>query len=591
MPLKLLPLVISSLLTLGVAPFAKGESTGNLAEQGYFESQLSSDYQVGFYRCLDAMVQSEEFLLGRMEYDVYPSIVKTKDIQDFLSGSPALLNDFGAAKEAYFLDHPAPFNVDVDAISLSIGQKGESYAVSIGTGRRDTYLVEGYDKNETETKSASEALSSAIAAIAEEGKGKSDLEKARLAAERLVDKATYGFAEHDPEKSPFIRSPYGALVLGEAVCEGYALAYKAILDEMGIPCVLVNGYLLSDEGNYEPHLWTDVKIEGQWYMVDPTLCDSLGIRRAFLLDLDDASVDHKEEGVVGASSFAFSYPSLSTNPYGQSALGVALTYEGESEKVFRADFSIDGKGAEELAKEGKYLAVSYSTQTSTKENIRWNPYASLSSMLALESPAVKDHGDSVSFYDWGSVPFLRFALINEPPTGANGSYESDLPSSVFLAKSEIIENEIYDGAIARPFANSVSPDNTKKLDILSRYTMEFTYDEPLEKVDKEQNIGIEVSTTHGLTDSDYFLSDQRFDEDSNTVRFAFRPSDSFLADGEVYSFLPTNLVSKETGEAPHPVTYSFAYSSVVCNKILPQGRLYMDVLAHPALIDEEDLSL
>ena len=576
--MNVLPFALSALLALAGAILPQEESVGDLPVSGYFESQLVNDIQKGFYHCLDAMSQSEEFLLGRLEYDVFPSVVKVSGIQDFLAGSTSLLTDFGAAKEAYFLDHPAPFGVDADALSLSVGTKGETYAVSIGTGRRDTYLVEGHVMNESEVRHASDELASAISDIATEATGKSDYEKAEHAAKRIAEKAHYGFAENDPEKAPYIRSPYGALVLGEAVCEGYAKAYKTVLDEMGVPCVLVNGYLLSDEGSYEPHLWTDVEIDGAWYMVDPTLIYSLGLERAFLVPLDEASVDHKEDSVIGASSFRFSYPSLSPNPYGQKSLDVQVSYEG--------------KGALALAEEDKHLAVSYSTQTSTKENIIWLPYVSIPASIKANQGDVTDNGDSVTFRDWGSVPFFRFGLIKGAPEGENEvSYADDLPFSSFIARSAIIENEANEGDVARPFANSVTPSNTKKLDILSRYTMEFTYDEPLEIENKEQGIGIEVTSTHGLSSSDYLLTDLRFDEESNTLRFDFRPCDSFLADGEVYSFLPTNLVGKESREAPHPVTYSFAYASVVCNKILPEGRLYMDVLAHPSLIDEQDLSL
>lgn len=591
--MNVLPFALSALLALAGAILPQEESVGDLPVSDYFESQLVNDIQKGFYHCLDAMSQSEEFLLGRLEYDVFPSVVKVADIQDFLAGSTSLLTDFGAAKEAYFLDHPAPFGVDPDALSLSVGTKGDTYAVSIGTGRRDTYFVEGHDMNESEVGHASDELASAISTIVAEATDKSDYEKAEFAAERVAEKAEYGFAENDSEKAPYVRSPYGALVLGEAVCEGYAKAYKSILDEMGVPCVLVNGYLLSDEGSYEPHLWTDVEIDGAWYMVDPTLCDSLGLERAFLVPLDEASVDHKEDGVVGASSFRFSYPSLSPNSYGQKSLDVQVSYEGTgSEKIFRADLSFEGKGALALAEEGKHLAISYSTQTSTKENIIWLPYVSIPASIKANQGDVTDNGVSVTFRDWGSVPFFRFALIKGAPEGENEvSYADDLPFSSFIAKSAIIENEANEGDVARPFANSVTPSNTKKLDILSRYTMEFTYDEPLEIENKEQGIGIEVTSTHGLSSSNYLLTDLRFDEESNTLRFDFRPCDSFLADGEVYSFLPTNLVGKESGLAPHPVTYSFAYASVVCNKILPEGRLYMDVLAHPSLIDEQDLSL
>ena len=169
--MNVLPFALSTLLALAGAILPQEESVGDIPVSGYFESQLVNDIQKGFYHCLDAMSQSEEFLLGRLEYDVFPSVVKVSDIQDFLAGSTSLLTDFGAAKEAYFFDHPAPFGVDPDALSLSVGTKGDTYAVSIGTGRRDTYLVEGHAMNETEVDSASSDLANAISDIVAEAAG------------------------------------------------------------------------------------------------------------------------------------------------------------------------------------------------------------------------------------------------------------------------------------------------------------------------------------------------------------------------------------------------------------------------------------
>jgi len=38
-----------------------------------------------------------------------------------------------------------------------------------------------------------------------------------------------------------IKTPYGALVKGESLCEGYARAVKSLLDRLNIPCILVVG--------------------------------------------------------------------------------------------------------------------------------------------------------------------------------------------------------------------------------------------------------------------------------------------------------------------------------------------------------------
>lgn len=59
---------------------------------------------------------------------------------------------------------------------------------------------------------------------------------------------------------------YGALVEGEAVCQGYALAYEYLLELYGITC----GVASSDAAN---HVWNIVKISDSWYHVDVTWDD------------------------------------------------------------------------------------------------------------------------------------------------------------------------------------------------------------------------------------------------------------------------------------------------------------------------------
>lgn len=59
---------------------------------------------------------------------------------------------------------------------------------------------------------------------------------------------------------------YGALVNGDPVCQGYALAYKYLLSLAGIDSV----YLSSSAMN---HGWNAVKIDGEWYHADVTWDD------------------------------------------------------------------------------------------------------------------------------------------------------------------------------------------------------------------------------------------------------------------------------------------------------------------------------
>ncbi|WP_051049744.1 transglutaminase domain-containing protein [Metamycoplasma alkalescens] len=65
---------------------------------------------------------------------------------------------------------------------------------------------------------------------------------------------------------------YAALVNKEAICNGYAKAFKILMEKMGIPVSIVTGKI--DEniypGYYLRHVWNLVEIDGEWYHIDTT---------------------------------------------------------------------------------------------------------------------------------------------------------------------------------------------------------------------------------------------------------------------------------------------------------------------------------
>ncbi len=63
--------------------------------------------------------------------------------------------------------------------------------------------------------------------------------------------------------------PYGALVSGYAVCQGYAETFKMICDLYKIPCVYISG-----TANGGGHGWNAVQMDdGYWYLLDATWND------------------------------------------------------------------------------------------------------------------------------------------------------------------------------------------------------------------------------------------------------------------------------------------------------------------------------
>lgn len=89
----------------------------------------------------------------------------------------------------------------------------------------------------------------------------SDEEKAQAAHDYLVRRCAYGYNGSSDK-----HNAYGALVEHSPVCEGYSKAYKLILDELGIPCVIVSSTSMN-------HAWNMVQIDDSWYHVDVTWDD------------------------------------------------------------------------------------------------------------------------------------------------------------------------------------------------------------------------------------------------------------------------------------------------------------------------------
>lgn len=128
---------------------------------------------------------------------------------------------------------------------------------------------------------------------------------------------------YDSDK-PHVHEPYGALMDGVAVCEGYGEAFKWLCDRAGIPCVSVVGSAAKETA--VPHLWNYVQMEdGKWYAVDVTWDDagSKAVYTYFLVGSNTAvdgtikfSQNHISSGDFSGLGYKeFIYPDLSDQKY------------------------------------------------------------------------------------------------------------------------------------------------------------------------------------------------------------------------------------------------------------------------------------
>lgn len=131
---------------------------------------------------------------------------------------------------------------------------GDGYITSLVFTYSDAYDDAAFDRE------AGKALAAADGCA-------NDLQKAIVLHDWLTVNCEYDqenlLANTLPEES--FRA-YGVFVNRIAVCQGYALAYKYLLNQVGIDCYMVT----SDEID---HAWNLIKLDGQYYQVDVTWDD------------------------------------------------------------------------------------------------------------------------------------------------------------------------------------------------------------------------------------------------------------------------------------------------------------------------------
>ena len=97
----------------------------------------------------------------------------------------------------------------------------------------------------------------------------------------ICNTADYDFDTYNGNGEAY--GAYDCLWLHSSVCSGYALAFQAYMEYLGIPCYYASGRV--NGGN---HAWNIVQLDGQWYHIDCTWDgqDEETYHRYFLLGAD-----------------------------------------------------------------------------------------------------------------------------------------------------------------------------------------------------------------------------------------------------------------------------------------------------------------
>lgn len=590
----------------------------------YFYNQIEIDpIAQRFYKAFETLTESEEFKKGKIQYDLIANEVATKDeVRAYVSGADdnRLAKSFGIGRDAFYMDHPDLFYVDVFSTSIVAGMQGNDYVAYLDSSRVLS-LYRGESMNsEALVNEAIQKYDSAIAQIVNGANAFSDVkEKIEYVNNYICENNTYGFGtvvegdrNVDTPKADFIHTSYGALVNGESVCEGYAKSFKAVMDRLGIPCVCVSGYS-SETGSekLQPHMWNYVKVEGMWYGVDVTYNSASSNNPWMLVGANTMFDTHIEDGSVSSSGYELRYPAIKPYDYGvdndENGMTVIGSYNDTEEqgKTLNVTVSYDDKGALRLQDEGKYLAYSFGIRDGAKE-ITWSSWiniVAINEALGYDLYPISDNETKMNGIGT-SVEYIKFALIKRAPDSVGDYFTGDsivsynaenLKDEDFLCPPTTpYRNEGFGSYEPAPGATRVYPSNTGTLKVGNTYDVEIEYNTTLE-LDAGftvNDLELDFYTSRGNdTVKDHAVIENFKWDGDKTITFTFTPSKMYIHNAARYYFTPVGLVGANSKKVPDPVIFTFAGKNVICSKIFNDGRLYMNVFGAPNLLDNSDVSI
>lgn len=281
-------------------------------EDKYYYNQIDEDAK----KIYDKLIESKEKLITGTENIEF----NNNEFNHILSqenGIELLSKKYQEAIDAIRYDHIELYYIDFTKMILK--------TITYTRGRNITYEVfltvaEG-QKNYFQDELANADISAMIETtenvaneILEQAKG-TDYQKIQYIHNWLVDNLEYDTTYNIHNN----RNIYGALVNRQVVCEGYAKAFKYLLDKIQIPCILVSGEAVNSEGKSEKHMWNYIRINGVWYFVDVTWDDPIitnsnklpeKYRYKYFCQGDNTSKTHTIEKNLTEDGKEFEYPEL-----------------------------------------------------------------------------------------------------------------------------------------------------------------------------------------------------------------------------------------------------------------------------------------
>ncbi len=613
----------------------------------YYGRQLN-EQAWKFYNAMVDMYNNDIFKKGQDYNLLEKGVVEETDLLKYATGTTQLLYDMTAARDAFQYDYPEVFWVDWSAISLRVtrNSNGEYFAF-LGRGKRDDYYLPGFNKDNVDKaiEDYEQLLDEAITEIRaqakqEDNEDSRNYELAKAAHNWEMNQMSYKF-EYEVDNyntdTPYsnARTAYDCLKYGEGVCESYTRAYKAILDKLGINCIVAGGGYKVSDTQTENHAWNYVQIGGKWYGVDVTHDDDENSnkqsRKYFMVGTAELFDRRIESGIFSQSMFEFKYPTLETSSlqeieeeYDDGKFYVEVitsdyVEEGDHagddaghvlKDTFRLFVSYDDKDYTQNAEQGKYMLARFATFDEDTNTWTYTPWGYITPDLypVLEEKTGEKNGKPYRYIDFKlpQVELVQFAVADKGPkineeTGAPHIdelyYKGD--ASLLEERTKTFINNTGNIYQAPPYIKKATPPQNVKLGFESTYRVKVEYDDYFDAEEGQTTGNIAITAVYKpdrttrndliksskISNVSYHLGNAN---ENAWVEFDFTPSAQFSANEVAYDITWQGVVGHKSKKAPMPANYAVGNKCDFC-ALSGQG-IDCNVFAQPELMDTSNLS-
>lgn len=253
--------------------------------------------------------------IGNTEIELSNSL---SNVMKKANGKEEINIAFQNAWSAFRLDHPEVFEINIKNVYLT------TKTITIGNKiKYEFYLNSKEKKDINNINNLKNIVEQKKLEVIKNLNNSNNATKILGVHNWLIENLKYDITMQKENNSNI----YGALIENNVVCEGYAKAFKYILDDLEIPCVIICGEVVDENGISQKHAWNEVYLNGKWYAIDVTWDDPIIIGggnltnelryKYFLKGSTEINKNHFQNGKMSddENEIEFKYPELSINDY------------------------------------------------------------------------------------------------------------------------------------------------------------------------------------------------------------------------------------------------------------------------------------